>query len=164
MDTKARHQALFGKDVLKDNDTKKESEALLPAFRGMIAALLNPKAEERIDFAKVEPQKKSVTPDSSLPLPLQQRQELPSVSNIIEDPSITYPNLQRNIIWATDEATDLQNLPLRTDFLPPTPSWWVKNSTADIPEASTSAATDGSDSSTTNVLMDGAIGWSAFLV
>ena len=164
IDTNARHQALFGKDILEDDDTKNESEEFLQAFRGMIAALLNPKAEERIDFAKVEPQKKSVTPDSSLPLPLQQRQELPSVSNIIEDPSITYPNLQRNIIWATDEATDLQNLPLRTDFLPRTPSWWVKNSTADIPGATTSAAIDGSDSSTTNVLMDGAIGWSAFLV
>ena len=162
METNGRYTTLFGTDsrnlvhdVNSKNDTTDKVEGLIKDFKCMIAALLSPKADDRITFA------------TSL---VQQQPELSSVANVDANYIMLYPKLQRNVVWNVDEVAQQQPLPLRTDFLPPTPSWWIKNSGAIAPTTTTgttkptTASQDTSETTTTNVLLDGAIGWSAFLV
>jgi serine/threonine protein kinase len=172
MDTNERHAALFGNDLItladnvngKNNVSVTDGELIL-GLKRMIAALLNPEPNERINFAKKGPDKESIISESLTPLP--QQKDTSSVTDIAVNHLLLYPNLQSNSVWGMDELAQLQ---LKKDFLPPTPSWWIKNSSA--PTSTTSASTtkattasqESSDTSTPHVLLDGAMGWSAFLV
>ena len=164
MDTNERCSTIFGKDpitfvdkVNTTNETNDKNEELLQDFKRMIVALLHPKGDERLKFAKKEPRNKLKTSESLTPFTLQQNET--SAASEEENLLMEYPNLQRNIVWGVGDVTQLQ---LKKDFLPSTPSWWIKNSCALTPTTS-SSLTKASDTST-NVLMDGAVGWSAFLV
>ena len=165
LDATTRYTKLFGKT--EDANNGKEGE-LLHAFKGVIAALLHPNAEERIKFAKQEPQKDSSATESTLSL--QQQRNISSVTNTVEGFSMLYPNLNRNTVWGIDAGTPQQPLSLKTDFLPPTPTWWIKNSSAVAPTKLTNSnkpnttTSDSLDPINSNILVDGSIGWNAFLV
>jgi serine/threonine protein kinase len=167
MDTSKRYDVLFGKNPINlpditesKNDISAKNRESLQELKHLIAELLNPIAEERIKFARQKPEIQTVPSKSLASLPLQK--DISSVSNEEVNHLMMYPHLQCNVVWG---VTDITHLQLTTDFLPPTPSWWIKYSSAHTPTTSTTTTTsqDSSDTST-NILVDGAIGWSAFLV
>jgi 3-phosphoinositide dependent protein kinase-1 len=67
-----------------------------------------------------------------------------------------YPHIKGNAFW---DETDMKQL--RPDLLPPVPVWWTKSVTATTGATSPTRENSFPES---NVLIDGATGWNAFLI
>jgi serine/threonine protein kinase len=133
-----RSKLLFGVDDASTlNNVTKDESLTFNDLNKVIFGLLDPCAEDRLKFSK------------------KQKSDKQDISTSHSFADKIYPNIRSNLIQINQNIIEI-----RSDLLPPVPTWWTKNRVAQTSATSTNDTLPPD----TNVLIDGASGWSAFLV